>query len=69
MAVLAVRTVVVEGLMSGEFCNLRRRLAHLITMYGFLAYVISTAIMVFLVPDAGHAHARHPANTFGIWAL
>ena len=50
MASLAVRTVVVEGLMSGEFCNLRRRLAHLITMYGFLAYVISTAIMVFWYP-------------------
>ena len=44
---LAVRTVVVEGLMSGEFCNARRRIAHLLTMYGFLAYVITTAIMVF----------------------
>ena len=50
MASLAVRAVVVEGLMSGEFCNLRRRLAHLITMYGFLAYVIATAIMVFWYP-------------------
>ena len=50
MASLAVQTVVVEGLMSGEFCNLRRRLAHLITMYGFLAYVISTAVMVFWYP-------------------
>ena len=50
MASLAVRTVVVEGLMSSEFCNLRRRLAHLITMYGFLAYVIATAIMVFWYP-------------------
>ena len=44
---LAVRTVVVEGLMSGEFCNARRRIAHLLTMYGFLAYVITTADMVF----------------------
>ena len=44
---LAVRTVVVEGLMSGEFCNARRRIAHLLTMYGFLAYVITTAVMVF----------------------
>ena len=50
MASLAVKTVVVEGLMSGEFCNLRRRLAHLITMYGFLAYVIATAVMVFRYP-------------------
>jgi len=33
--------------MSGEFCNARRRIAHLLTMYGFLAYVITTAVMVF----------------------
>jgi hypothetical protein len=44
---LAVRTAVVDGLMSGEFCNVRRRIAHLLTMYGFLAYVIATVIMVF----------------------
>ncbi|HIN18295.1 MAG TPA: adenylyl-sulfate reductase [Gammaproteobacteria bacterium] len=44
---LAVQTMVVEGLMSGEFCNARRRIAHLLTMYGFLAYVITTAVMVF----------------------
>ena len=50
MMSLAVRTVLVEGLMSGEFCNRRRRIAHLLTMYGFLVYVITTAIMVFLYP-------------------
>ena len=50
MASLAVRTVVVEGLASGEFCNVRRRIAHLLTMYGFLAYVIACAIMVFWYP-------------------
>ena len=51
---LAVRTVVVEGLMSGEFCNARRRIAHLLTMYGFLAYVTTTAVMVFCyaTPDS-----------------
>ena len=47
MVSLAVRTAVVEGLMSGEFCNARRRIAHLLIMYGFLAYVITTVIMVF----------------------
>ena len=41
---------VVEGLTSGEFCNARRRIAHLLTMYGFLAYVITTAVMVFWYP-------------------
>jgi len=50
MASLAVQAVVVDGLMSGEFCNARRRIAHLLTMYGFLAYVITTAIMVFGYP-------------------
>ena len=47
MVALAVQTAAVEVLTSGEFCNARRRVAHLLTMYGFLAYVITTAIMVF----------------------
>jgi hypothetical protein len=44
---LAIQTVAVEVVTSSEFCNARRRVAHLLTMYGFLAYVITTAIMVF----------------------
>ena len=52
VAALAVRSVVVDGLMSGEFCNARRRIAHLLTMYGFLAQVISTAILVFCYPTS-----------------
>src|SRR3546814_15990690 len=31
---LAIQTAA-EGLVSGEFCNARRRIAHLVTMYGF----------------------------------
>ena len=50
MASLAIQTVVVEGLMSGEFCDMRRRIAHLLTMYGFVAYATATAIMVFSYP-------------------
>jgi hypothetical protein len=50
MVSLAVQTAVVEGLASGEFCNPRRRVAHILTMYGFLAYVITTTIMVFCYP-------------------
>jgi hypothetical protein len=50
MAALAIQTLAVEGLTSGEFCSTRRRLAHLLTMYGFLAYVITAAIMVFFYP-------------------
>lgn len=50
MVVLALQTAVVEGLTSGEFCSPRRRIAHLLTMYGFLLYVVTTAIMVFVYP-------------------
>ncbi len=44
---IAVKTAVVDVLASGEFCNARRRAAHLLTMYGFVIYVAATAIMVF----------------------
>jgi hypothetical protein len=47
---IAVKTAVVDVLASGEFCNARRRVAHLLTMYGFLIYVITTAVMVFAYP-------------------
>jgi hypothetical protein len=50
MLSMAVQTAVVEGLTSGEFCNQQRRIAHLLTMYGFIAYVVTTAIMVFAYP-------------------
>ena len=49
---IAVQTTVVDVLASGEFCNPRRRIAHLLTMYGFVIYVITTAIMVFAYPSA-----------------
>ncbi|MSP98729.1 MAG: adenylyl-sulfate reductase [Betaproteobacteria bacterium] len=50
MVSLAVKTGLVDVLASGEFCDARRRVAHLLTMYGFLIYVITTAIMVFRFP-------------------
>lgn len=49
---LAVQTAVVEGLTSAEFCSMKRRIAHLLTMYGFVAYAVATAIMVFGYPTA-----------------
>ncbi|MCY4395231.1 MAG: hypothetical protein OXC10_08860 [Rhodospirillaceae bacterium] len=52
VASLAVKTVASEIATSSEFCNARRRVAHLLTMYGFLAYAITTAIMVFGFTDA-----------------
>jgi hypothetical protein len=47
MLSMAIKTAVVDVAASGEFCNSRRRIAHLLTMYGFLAFAITTAIMVF----------------------
>jgi predicted small integral membrane protein len=47
---LAIRTLFVEVITAGEFCSWRRRLAHLLTMYGFLAYVVATVVMVFWYP-------------------
>jgi hypothetical protein len=50
LASIAVQTVAVDVLTSGEFCNPHRRVAHLLTMYGFILYVAATAIMVFSYP-------------------
>ena len=47
---IAIKTGVVDVLASGEFCNARRRIAHLLTMYGFVIYVVTTAVMVFSYP-------------------
>ena len=52
MAALAVKTLAVDVATSAEFCNRHRRIAHLFTMYGFIAYVLSTAIMVLGYPTA-----------------
>jgi hypothetical protein len=50
MVSIAVQAAVVDVMASGEFCNMRRRIAHLLTMYGFVIYVITTVIMVFAYP-------------------
>ena len=44
---IAVQTAVVDVLASGEFCNPRRRIAHLLGMYGFVLYVLATVVLVF----------------------
>jgi hypothetical protein len=53
VASIAMQTAVVDVLASGEFCNPNRRIAHLLTMYGFVIYVVTTAIMVFGNPGPG----------------
>ena len=44
---LAVGVVVNEVLTSGEFANTKRRISHLLTMYGFILFVVSSALMIF----------------------
>jgi len=44
---LAVGTVASEVLTSSEFCNPKRRISHLLTMYGFILFVASSALMIF----------------------
>jgi hypothetical protein len=63
-ASLAVKTGLVDVLASGEFCNASRRVAHLLTMYGFLLYVITTAVMVFGYPTPA---ASTPAILSQLW--
>ena len=44
---LAVQTLAKEVLTSGEFANPQRRLSHLFTMYGFIVFVVTTAMLIF----------------------
>ncbi len=60
LASIAVQTAVVDVLASGEFCNAKRRVAHLLGMYGFILYVVATAVMVF-------GYSTDAASTPGIW--
>ena len=46
-ATIAFKVLLNEVLTSGEFCNMKRRLSHLLTMYGFIIFVATTAIMIF----------------------
>jgi uncharacterized membrane protein (DUF485 family) len=66
MAVLAVQTAVVDVMASGEFCNMRRRIAHLLTMYGFVIYIVTTIMMVFAYPTPA---APTPGSVTALWYI
>lgn len=44
---LAVATVANEVITSAEFASTRRRLSHLLTMYGFIIFVVTTVWLIF----------------------
>jgi hypothetical protein len=48
--VSAALATVAEAAVSGEFCKWPRRASHLLMMYGFFLYVITTVVMVFGYP-------------------
>ncbi|MEM7206222.1 MAG: adenylyl-sulfate reductase [Pseudomonadota bacterium] len=62
VAALAVKTLAVEVATSAEFCNPQRRIAHLLTMYGFIAFVASTCAMVY-------GHIDPAVSSPGIWSF
>jgi hypothetical protein len=66
MASLTFRTAIVDVIASGEFCNMRRRLAHLLTMYGFVIYLVTTIMMVFAYPTPA---APTPASVAALWYI
>jgi hypothetical protein len=66
MIAIAVQTAVVDVMASGEFCNMRRRLAHLLGLYGFVIYVATTAIMVFAYPTPA---TPTPAALATLWYI
>lgn len=49
---IAVSTLANEVLASGEFDNPDRRKSHLLMMYGFIIFVLTTALLIFRLPAA-----------------
>lgn len=47
---IATKVLVVEVATSGEFKNIKRRLSHLLTMWGTVIFVATTAILIFKYP-------------------
>jgi hypothetical protein len=63
---LMLKTLGKEVLTSGEFCNVQRRISHLLLFYGFLLYVVSTVVMVYGYPTPA---APTPAVWLVLWNL
>jgi hypothetical protein len=61
---LAIATIA-EAAVSGEFCKWPRRLSHLLMMYGFFLYLITTVVIVFAYPGAAPVPAILPA----LWTI
>lgn len=65
-ASLALQTVANEVLTSAEFSSTKRRISHLFTMYGFIIFVATTAILIFAYPTPA---TSAPAVVPFLWHL
>jgi hypothetical protein len=63
---LAVSTVASEVLTSSEFCNPDRRKSHLLTMYGFITFVVTTVVLIFCYPTSVEAT---PGLLVALWHI
>ena len=61
---IAIKTVAEDVLTSAEFCNPKRRIAHLLTMYGFILFLLTTIALVFAYPTH-----KAPAIVSQLWHL
>jgi hypothetical protein len=64
-ASLALQTLGKEVATAGEFCKWERRVSHLLVAYGFVIYLITTIMMVFVYPTAEHT----PGVLTALWTL
>ncbi len=65
-ASLAISTLANEVLTSSEFCNPHRRMSHLLTMYGFVIFVATTATLIFAYPTPAEAA---PGMLVALWHI
>ena len=55
MMVIIFKTITIDVFSAAEFCSFKRRLAHLLTFYGFIGYVITTVTV-------SYTHLTLPTN-------
>jgi hypothetical protein len=60
LAAIAARTLVSDIATFGEFCKVQRRISHVLMFYGFVLYLISTIMMVFVYTADAHTPSCLP---------
>ena len=59
---IAVNTVAIDVVTSAEFCNPMRRISHLLMMYGFITFLVTTVMQVFAADSS-------PAIVSQLWHI